>query len=577
MKHIISNCKGLVGKLALALLTLPMLTACSDFLDIEPQDIIVLEKFWQEKTDVDNVVTGCYTELQSQACIDRMMVWGEFRSENIVAGTNAQNNASLTNILNENINASNVYTTWDTFYKVINDCNTVVKYAPSVAEKDPSFSQSELNATIAEVSALRDLCYWYLIRTFRDVPYTTTAYIDDTQEMAQPATPFDDVLDSLITDLESVQDNAVKTYPTSQEYYQTGRITQDAIHAMLCDMYLWKQDYQKAVYYADLVIDAKTQAYQEELDQATSISSSDEMINGYPLISDQSTSYYGEAFNSIFGSGNSRESIFELTFMDDDNMPVNTSVSYFYGNNTTFPGIVKPADFITSDLTLDQPEVFLTKYDTRYYENLLSAGSGNYGIAKYATQDAYVTASSSTVSVNHGNLYAEAYCHANWIIYRLTDVMLMKAEALVQMIPDDDESETGTTLRDSLLQEAYDIVNTINLRSNCATTKTDISYSAYSSKTEMTNLIYDERERELMFEGKRWYDLVRRSRRDGNTSYLISQVTRKGSDNASVVQSKLAKMDAIYWPYNKEELKVNKNLTQNPAFGSGDDTSYEKN
>jgi hypothetical protein len=35
-------------------------------------------------------------------------------------------------------------------------------------------------------------------------------------------------------------------------------------------------------------------------------------------------------------------------------------------------------------------------------------------------------------------------------------------------------------------------------------------------------------------------------------------------------------MDAIYWPYNLNEMKVNHNLVQNPAFGSGEDESYEK-
>jgi hypothetical protein len=35
-------------------------------------------------------------------------------------------------------------------------------------------------------------------------------------------------------------------------------------------------------------------------------------------------------------------------------------------------------------------------------------------------------------------------------------------------------------------------------------------------------------------------------------------------------------MDAIYWPYNLDEMKVNLNLVQNPAFGSGEDESYEK-
>ena len=92
----------------------------------------------------------------------------------------------------------------------------------------------------------------------------------------------------------------------------------------------------------------------------------------------------------------------------------------------------------------------------------------------------------------------------------------------------------------------------------------------------MQNLVMQERHRELMFEGKRWYDLVRRARRDGNTSYLTTQVLSKFTTNVSVIQSKLTKMDAIYWPYNVDELKVNTNLTQNPAFGSGESGNYEK-
>ena len=79
-----------------------------------------------------------------------------------------------------------------------------------------------------------------------------------------------------------------------------------------------------------------------------------------------------------------------------------------------------------------------------------------------------------------------------------------------------------------------------------------------------------------MFEGKRWYDLVRRSRRDGNTDYLRQQSTAKYSSNKSLVESKLTRMEAIYWPYNNDELKVNPFLVQNPAFGTGLNDSYEQ-
>ncbi|MBP5711670.1 MAG: RagB/SusD family nutrient uptake outer membrane protein, partial [Prevotella sp.] len=246
--------KNIFIKSGVALLMGASLSSCSDFLEIEPLNEIVLEKFWNEESDVENMIAGCYSALQAQVVVDRMMAWGEFRSDNLVGGTNVQNDSHLQNIFKENLNASNSYTSWGEFYDIINRCNTTIYYAPSVADKDPNFTKTELNASIAEASAIRDLCYFYLIRAFRDVPYTTIPYLDDTQKMNQPAVKFNLVLDSLIMDLEKVKDYAMVKYPEKKDYDQKGRITRDAIYAMLCDMYLWKKDYAKAVTYADLVI-----------------------------------------------------------------------------------------------------------------------------------------------------------------------------------------------------------------------------------------------------------------------------------------------------------------------------------
>ncbi len=549
------------------------LGSCSDFLEIEPLNDIVLDKFWNEENDVENIVAGCYSGMQNRILIERMIVWGELRSDHLIGGTGVQDNINIQNILKENITANNVYTSWGEFYDIINRCNTVLHYSPLVAERDPNYTETELMATRAEVSAIRDLCYFYLIRTFRDVPYSTQPFLDELQQMAMPATKFDAVLDSLITDLENVKSYAVKTYPVSKTNYQCGRITQDAIHAMLAEMYLWKKDYANSVKYADMVIDAKTQRFQDEIDNAGGNSSSYKMFEGYPLIYDSYTTgnIYGNAYGTIFGSGASRESILELIFADDNTRLANHGLSFLYGNQKTSPGIVKPADFITTDVSDASYKVFCDKYDTRNYENLYKMSASQYGVAKYVCKSGMVSISSTEITSSASPSYPEEYCHANWILYRLTDVMLLKAEALVQMVDGDAKTEAN----DSLLRAAYDIVSVINKRSNCATTYMPITYANYSTKSQMENLVFEERARELMFEGKRWYDLVRRSLRDGNTSYLVQQVTRKGSDNASVVQAKLAKMDAIFWPYNLDELKVNPYLVQNPAFGSGDDNSYQ--
>lgn len=554
-----------------------VLASCSDFLEIEPRNEIILEQFWNEKKDVDNIIAGCYSGLQTYDVISRMMAWGEFRSENVnTTGLAQQKDINLHRVLVDNLNASNSYTGWQAFYNVINRCNTVIYYAPSVAEKDPSYNESELRATIAEASALRDLCYFYLIRTFRDVPYTNEPYLDDNQVMDVPATPFNTVLELLIEDLEKVQNDAVRRYPESNPEYQTGRITQDAIHAMLCEMYLWKNDYANCIRYADMVIEAY-QKYAKEK-EGRLYNDMQTRFNGFPLIRENSsTSSFGEAFYSIFGRGNSSESIFELNYADDDNRISNMAVSICYGNiaGNSFSFYVKPSDYVGLDQINKAFSVFTNKYDARAYESLFPISTTSTTICKYVYRNPtiFFDQNASNASVGYSGTYADAKNHSNWIVYRLTDIMLLKAEALTQLMTDD-INETNNALQ----ERAFNLVSAVNKRSICKATlgdKDTLKMADFGTKDLMEELVMKERHRELLFEGKRWYDLVRRSLRDGNTQYLRTQISQKGLENASIVNSKLARIDAIFWPYNIEEMKVNNNLIQNPAFGSGEDNSIE--
>ena len=557
-----------------------MIVSCSDFLEIEPHEQIVLGNFWNEEGDVLNVIAGCYSAMQKQEWMERAIIWGEARSENLVGGERSSESANIANIAKENLNPNNSYCKWVDFYDVINRCNTIIVYAPEVAQKDPNYTQSELRATIAEASAIRDLCYFYLIRTFRNVPYTTQPFIDDTQTMDLPATPFADVLDSLTNDLESVVDDAVMYYPETKPIYQTSRITQDAIHALLCDMYLWKQDYPQAVRHADRVIQSKQRTYQEEAERVGGATSGliDKLINGYPLISDAyvSGNAFGRAFTNIFCYGNSSESIFELYFTNDDTRRSNNGVSVMYGSSDKGNGLFCPSDLVANDISDGQFAVFTNRYDTRSYENIFRRSATQFVVAKYASQDASVNITSNPYTVSGQNSrWTQDRCHANWVIYRLTDVMLMKAEALILQINTDENGNMSD--EDNLrLRTAFTLVDAVNRRSyGYSQTTSPLTYSKYSSKSAMLNLIYDERNRELMFEGKRWYDLVRRSMREGNTNYLVSQAGRKYTNNKTAAESKLSKLDAIFWPYHEDELKVNKNLTQNPAYGSDDHSLFD--
>ena len=584
---------GLMGAMGLMGM---MQTGCTDFLQIDPQNELILEKFWTDKDDVHSIIAGCYSAFQSTDNVKAMMVWGEFRSDNIYAGDNVNSDGDLEKVLVENIDAKNKYTNWDGFYNVINRCNTVIHYAPGVAEKDPAYTQSELKADIAEVTALRSLAYFYLIRTFRDVPYSSEAFIDDSQKMDLPATKFEDVLDSLIYSLESIKGDAVRRYPDTTPLYQTGRITQDAVYAMLCEMYLWKQDYDNCIKYADLVIKSKKEIAEENRKLSSSYTSSGgsdpyTLTNGYPLIPSQYTGKnFGNAYETIFGSDNNarrnaQEIIFQLVFSDtpqSSNMAANGAVDAFYGNGSSKIGLVAPPDFMLEERDAEATNrvVFAAsnkKVDARMYENFSTTDKN---INKYTTDDITIEAQSSTnVRVSYSSKYAQGQNGSNWIIYRLSDIMLLKAEALSQKLQEGSTEEV-VDYNKPLLDEAFSLVNAVNKRSVCwplAELKDTLVRDDYKDKTTMDKLVYQERQRELMFEGKRWYDLVRISRRTGNTSDLSVAALRKVQTSSALIQNKLSKMDAIYWPYNNEEVKVNKNLIQNPAFDSGEDKSYKKN
>lgn len=532
------------------------MTSCSDFLNITPLNDVVLENYWTDKADVQSVVTSCYAALENADCIKRMSCWGEVRSDDIITGLSIPDDEKQ--ILLENILPANSYTTWTCFYQVINRCNTVLYYAPSVQEKDPNYTQSELLANIAEVKAIRALCYFYLIRTFRDVPFVTTPSIDDSQDYKVAASSFDTILTSLIADLDSVKDNAVKAYPSTLD--NTSKITRWSIYALLADMYLWKQDYNNCVKYCDLVIDYKNAAYQTDLSTNKS-NSYLALYHGYPLIDEQhGGANSGYAYSKIFGSGNSFESLFELNFVENQSN-ANTFVNDYYGSSSTNVGFYAAPDFLYKNAFAGTNSVF-TKTDCRYLEDMESSSS-TYAIRKYVRTDVYFNNTTSTSSEEpNASESRRSTKYANWIIYRFTDVLLMKAEAEIEL--------GGNNYQDafSLITAVYNRANNMNDKSvNLATDS--LVYDDYAtSRTTMENLLYKERQREFLFEGKRWYDLVRMARRDGYNTRLVNLVISKYTDNVNAIRIKLSSPDILYFPYSTNELKVNPKLHQNSAYAT---------
>lgn len=556
--------KALPGALLMAVTSLSLLSSCDDFLSIEPQNEIVLENYWTEEKDVNSVLNSCYAQLESRDCISRMIVWGELRSDNMTTGSGTSHNVQQ--ILKENILETNDYTNWQCFYQVINQCNTVIHYAPGVNAIDPNFTDSELRATIAEAKTLRALCYFYLIRTFRDVPYVTEPSKEDSQDFQVAATPFVQVLDSLIADVESVKDDAVRSYG-EESVENTCRITRWACYSLLADLCLWKGEWQKCIDYCNLVIEQKVREYDEAYEKNPTTLTV-ELYDTYPLISESASgsNFAGNTYNEIFGTGNSFESIFELNFVENQNV-TNGAISTFYGSTGNKTGQIGVPTFLNSDIFADQNKYF-QKTDCRALENMVEQNNKVY-IAKYVNQSVSFRTSTTTgaAPIVNGTVRSSAY--ANWIVYRLTDVMLMRAEAEVELAGDVAEGAVLTEEQTQHYRNAFDCVSAVWKRANNKRTSTVglLVFEDYAtSRSTMENLVLDERQRELMFEGKRWFDLVRLARREGDNSRLIEKVLPKFQENTSAIRIKLSAADVLYWPYNREELKQNPKLVQNPAY-----------
>jgi hypothetical protein len=116
-----------------------------------------------------------------------------------------------------------------------------------------------------------------------------------------------------------------------------------------------------------------------------------------------------------------------------------------------------------------------------------------------------------------------------------------------------------------------DMVNTTYLRSN--TDGSPFLMDNYNTQALMRKLVFTERQREFLFEGKRWFDMVRATLREdraagGKDSHpeILNYATRKYTYNGSVIRSKFIHTDAWFLPIHSDELVNNKALKQNPYY-----------
>lgn len=523
----------------LLLMALASLSSCSEWLNLEPEDGVIRDRFWKTKEETHSAVMGCYASLMESNMMERYFIWGELRAEMVVPTPSA--NEDLIAINNGEIVSSNQYTDWSYFYRTINQCNTVLELAKLAQAKDMSFSTTLLKQYEAEVTCIRSLAYFYLLRTFRDVPYITKASIYDDQQFTIAATPDTAIVDSLIVSLRKVETEI--PFSHSDLASNKGRFNALSLKTLLADIYLWKGDY-------DNCIDLTKQVLESGQYSLVPVGRQQVLVDGdTPGVPD--TVYYvnegdvSSYFLSMYAQGNSVESIFELQFGSDKTNP--------------FCSMFLPGGYANLQAKMENlsSEYFMTSSLDRGWFDMRGEGVSYkqgyiwkwIGLSK--DLDLFRPIGSS---------------FSNWIFYRLADVILMKAEALTQKAILDNNNQ-------EYLTEAKKLVTQIRDRAN-APESTDMLYKQVGSISgrTMEEFIVNERAREFAFEGKRWFDVLRHAKRDhyseDNAHYLkrLAILAAPPEKAYSLLDKWASNTGSHYLPINISELETNKKLVQNEFY-----------
>ena len=562
---------------------LPLMSSCVDTV-ILPDNKTVDDDFWQKKSEVDAVVSTAYAQLRDESAIRNMIVWGDFRSDELRMATEVPSSATyytaLQQIYSQNIETENAFTSWYPFYSAINYCNLVLEKAEDVIAVDPDYTRGDYEANKAQALALRAFCYFYLTKVFHDIPVTPGAYMNSSADLNAPQAAPDSVLTMCIQDLEEASKNAIPAN-TYGDWRDKGYLNKDGINAILADIYLWRasvnrdaNDYQKCVDYCDEIIKAKKQAY-EESGQRRRWGEED-------VEKDYYLSDYDDMYSDLFGQNgqNADESIFELQFRNSNATNRGMDQMYYRYNNASSNsyGYLKVVP-IFGTVKSDGTGIWNNSVDQRLYEYVYDAA--NSSVEQFGVRKFVATTSAGTNNTADSHRDTRSNMLQNWIFYRLTDVMLMKAEALVQLYELGGKAEGDTRNED-----AFNICKFVNERALSDANKSSyaLKYSTYKDKME--SLVLAERARELCFEGKRWFDLMRYNYRHMATKAdLKTKLSDKGyvvvanSDEffelalrkyavPSAMKAKMRDERYLYMPLNQDEVELNPNLTQNPVYKS---------
>lgn len=514
-----------------------LLSACENFLDRQPISDLSIDTYWKTETDLKTWNAGMYHGLQS-TLRDGWFLWGELRG-----GTYApRGTASDFNMLYNGLSSTSGSSSWSSLYATIYRANAAIKHIPEC-----EVSATVSNPYLAQAYTMRALMYFYAIRIWGDVPMITEPMENvSTQERYYGRTSIMEIKKLMLDDL----DRAVELFgPISDlsketKYY----LNRGAAMALKTDILMWYKDYDEALKTADGVL----------------------TDYGYSLA--QGDSYKGQ----FVDPESSPEMIFNLfwNYEEDGNgfgyaqyiASANYTIRY-HPSEAYFNELIGRKYEGDSRICLVMDTVWIanrlsgygvTSITNETYQKFEDAEYGNPAEFQVRCPKFVPYGATADDGLPGYEFPKNAEDNTKMPLYRLADILLLKAEALVQCSNPD-------------FQGAIDIVNDIRERAGWTR---EATLQEYPTKEAILKLITDERTIEFWGEGKHWFDLVRNNL---VKEYLDDYIRNADSDYADpegfvigtdVPENPIGGYGRILWPLNQDVFRKNPNMSgkQNPPY-----------
>lgn len=450
--------KRIIRLIAVLILTGFALSGCEDFLDKQPISQLSRDRFWNTPKDADIWIAGMYDGFQ-KTLGDNYYNWGEVRGDN---SQQAGTGTAQLNFLTNTITASMGECSWGNLYRTISSANFAIKYIPTI----PNVPEPQIASQLGQAYAMRALMYFYAIRVWGPVPLVTVPYEGlEGQEKFPARSEVEVVKAQILSDI----DNALQKFDNSfPSIYKLNRASTLALKA---DVHMWFKEYDLAITATDNLL----------------------LMNKFTLATNEPD------WKKIFTDpASSTESIFNMywDFLQDGG---GNGVASFYGSGSNTPKYKIRQPLWDTLISRESDARLWNMYDTVdlwYRGDKVKVTYESYNLnfswvsCKFVAWDP--AKPSTTYNYLGGYNYpANSESQTHIPIYRFSDIMLLRAEAL---------NKAGRR------NEARDIVN--NIRKRVGYNKL-LTAENTPDEASLEYAILVERQVELWGEGKRWFDLIR--------------------------------------------------------------------